>query len=432
MKQQILSMDGMRDAVRQLPDDALSPVREAALAHLDEHGLPTVRDEDWKYTDLNAAIDISNRWLASSAPSGESQDDAGSVAESIASSIDDITGSIDAIWLVIANGIIDDSRATKGGGLEVSRFSDRPAPFVMDRPLANLNAALLLDGLRIQISAATEKPIGLLIIDGASSQASLSQASIEIDVAPGCDAEIIEYQVSKGDNDHFANSIVTLHIGQSASTNYVRIQNRARTHVQTGRLSATLDADSRLRMASYDMGGGLIRNDVDIDLGEPGADVIFGGLYVAGDGQHIDNHTKVDHRVGPTTSSQEYRGILNGNCRCVWNGKAIVHRGADGTDAHQSNHNLLLSDKAEIDTKPELEIYADDVKCSHGTTVGQLDEAALFYLRTRGLDKRSATQVLTHAFAVDIVGRAPVAAAKDAIAAIVESRLAELIEDGTP
>ncbi len=422
MKQQELSMVAMRDAVRQLPDDALTRVREAALAHLDEHGLPTVRDEDWKYTDLNSAIDISNRWLAA----GARLDVSGDIDAAIAA----ITAPIDANWLVIANGVIDDSRTTSGNGLEFSRYSDRPTPCDMDRPLANLNAALLLDGMRIELSAATNKPLGLLIIDSADAADGVSQASIEIDVAPGCDVEIIEYQASVGDGDHYANSIVTLQIGKSASTNYVRIQNRARTHVQTGRLSARLDADSTLRMESYDMGGGLIRNDVDIDLGEPGADVNFGGLYVAGDGQHIDNHTKVDHRVGPTTSSQEYRGILNGNCRCVWNGKAIVHKGADGTDANQANHNLLLSDKAEIDTKPELEIYADDVKCSHGTTVGQLDEAALFYLRTRGLDKRSATQVLTHAFAVDIVGRAPVAAAKDAIAAIVESRLAELIEDG--
>ena len=181
-------------------------------------------------------------------------------------------------------------------------------------------------------------------------------------------------------------------------------------------------------MASYDLGGGLIRNDVDIDLSEPGADVAFDGLYLAGDGQHIDNHTRVDHRVGPATSTQEYRGILNGNCRCVWNGKAIVHQGADGTDASQANHNLLLSNQAEIDAKPELEIYAEDVKCSHGTTVGQLDDTALFYLRSRGLDKRHAIQVLTHAFAADIVLRSPVVAAKGAISNIVEDRLAELVE----
>ena len=421
MKQQFLSIEGVRDAVRQMPEDALTPVREAALAHLDEHGLPTVRDEDWKYTDLGPAIDISNRWLAAGARLATDKEIADSIAE--------ITASIDADWLVIANGIIDDSRVTRSNGLDVSRFSERPESFAIERPLANLNAALLRDGLRIQVSAATEKPIGLLVIDSAGAATGVSQASIGIDIATGCDVEIIEYQASVGENDHYANSVVELHVGQGASASYVRMQNRGNGHVQTGRLSAALGVDSKMSFASYDLGGRLVRNDVEINMAEPGAEINIVGLYVAGEGQHIDNHIRVDHRVGPTTSSQEYRGILNGNCRCVWNGKAIVHEGADGTDASQANHNLLLSDKAEIDTKPELEIYADDVKCSHGTTVGQLDEAALFYLRTRGLNRRRATEILTHAFAVDIVGRAPVSAARDAIASMVESRLEELVQD---
>jgi Fe-S cluster assembly protein SufD len=249
-----------------------------------------------------------------------------------------------------------------------------------------------------------------------------------VEVAPGCSAEFIEYQASNGDEDHYANSVLSMAIGQGANVKHVRIQNRSIRHVQTGRTSIALGRDAVLRMSSYDLGGRLIRNDIDIDLSETGADVAFDGLYLAGDGQHIDNHTRVDHRVGPATSSQEYRGILNGNCRCVWNGKAIVHKDADGTDASQENHNLLLSDDAEIDAKPELEIYAEDVKCSHGTTVGQLDETALFYLRSRGLDKQHATQVLTHAFAADLVLRSPVLAVREAVTGIVESRLAELIE----
>jgi len=404
-----------------LPDDALTATREAALANLDEHGLPTLRDEDWKYTDLGAAIDISNRWLA---------DGAATISNAILDdSVASITASIDANWLIIANGIIDTTRFGEVEGIDVERFSDTAAPFVMDRPLADLNAALLHDGLRVQVHAATEKPLGVLVIDEANAGAAVSQASVEIEVAPGCDAEIIEYHSSTGDDDHYANSIVALQVGQSAHTSYVRIQDRRVGHVLTGRLSVALGVDSRLTMASYDLGGGLVRNDVDIDICEPGADATFDGLYLAGDGQHIDNHTRVDHRVGPATSSQEYRGILNGSCRCVWNGKAIVHKGADGTDANQANHNLLLSDKAEIDAKPELEIYADDVKCSHGTTVGQLDETALFYLRTRGLDERQARQILTHAFAADLVGRAPVAATKDTVLALVEARLAQLIQD---
>lgn len=421
MKPVGLSIEKLRDAVTRLPDDSLAATRAAALANLDENGLPTLKHEDWKYTDLSSAIDISNRWLSQGAETASTD----ALGESIAS----ITASIDANWLLIANGIIDTSLFGEASGIEIERFSDSAAPFVMDKPLADLNAALLNDGLRIQIHAATEKPLAILVIDGANAGPAVSQANVEIDVAPGCDAEIIEYQSSEGSGEHYGNSVVALNIGQGAVARYLRIQNRRIGHIHTGRLSIAMGADAKLNMASYDLGGGLVRNDVDIDLGEPGADVDFNGLYLAGDGQHIDNHTRVDHRVGPATSSQEYRGILNGRCRCVWNGKAIVHKGADGTDANQANHNLLLSDNAEIDAKPELEIYADDVKCSHGTTVGQLDDAALFYLRTRGLDERQATQVLTRAFAADLVGRAPVATAKETVAALVEARLTDLIQE---
>ncbi|MDH3431522.1 MAG: Fe-S cluster assembly protein SufD [Gammaproteobacteria bacterium] len=423
MKQASLSIESLREVVRRLPDNGLTSSREAAIAHLGEHGLPTLRDEDWKYTDLSPLIEISNRWLTA----GGRQQPSELPRERIA----DITSSIDAIWLVIANGTIDArSIATvTHKGIEISRFSDAPPPFAVSRPLADLNAALLQDGLRIRVNVSIEKPVGILIVDRAGESAAVTQSCVEIQVASGVSAEFIEYHASDGDGDHYANSVLSIGVGDGADAKHVRIQNRSLRHVQTGQTSIALGRDSRLRIASYDLGGRLIRNDIDIDLSEPGADVGFDGLYLAGDGQHIDNHTRVDHRVGPATSSQEYRGILNGNCRCVWNGKAIVHQGADGTDASQANHNLLLSDKAEIDTKPELEIYADEVKCSHGTTVGQIDKNALFYLRARGLDKRHATQVLTHAFAADIVLRVPVTGVKDAVTAIVESRLAELIEE---
>ncbi|MBT8101712.1 MAG: Fe-S cluster assembly protein SufD [Gammaproteobacteria bacterium] len=422
MKHAALSIDDLRDVVRRLPDNGLTPSREAALAHFHEHGLPTLRDEDWKYTDLSPVVNISNRWLTAGGPQLPHK--------SLRDTVDAITRSIDAHWLVIANGTVDDQfvNAITHRGIEVSRFSDAPAPFEMQRPLADLNAALLHDGLRLRITGSTDKPVGILVVDRAKSDAGVAQSCVDIQVEPGVSAEFIEYHVSDGDAEHYANSVLSMVVGERASVRHVRIQNRAIRHVQTSRTSVALGKDARLHMASYDLGGALIRNDLDIDLGKPGADVVFDGLYLAGDGQHIDNHTRVDHRVGPATSTQEYRGILNGNCRCVWNGKAIVHRGADGTDANQANHNLLLSEKAEIDAKPELEIYADDVKCSHGTTVGQLDETALFYLRSRGLDKRHATQVLTHAFAADIVLRSPVTAMTETITAIVEKRLAQLIE----
>jgi Fe-S cluster assembly protein SufD len=421
MNQAALSIENLQEAVSRLPDDSLTATRIAALADINHHGLPSVRDEDWKYTDLSSAIDISNRWLVDGA--------AKTTVNVHQDAIQSICSSIDANWLVIANGRIDLALFDASTDVEIERFSESGTPIVMDRPLANLNAALLHDGLRVQLHGATEKPLGVLIIDEVGADASVSQANVEINVAPGCDVEIIEFQHSSGAGDHYSNSVITLKIDQAAQVSYARIQDRRLGHVQTARMSASLGKDAKLNMSGYDIGGGLIRNDIDIDLDNPGAEVAFNGLYLAGDDQHIDNHTRVDHRKGPARSSQEYRGILSGRCRCVWNGKAIVHKGADGTDANQANHNLLLSENAEIDAKPELEIYADDVKCSHGTTVGQLDETALFYLRSRGMDKRQAIQMLTHAFAADLVSRVAVKSAMDAIASLVENRLADLIQE---
>jgi Fe-S cluster assembly protein SufD len=421
MKQSAFSIEELRKTVSSLPNDALSTARDAALVNLEKNGLPTTKHEDWKYTDLGQVIDISNRWLASGATITSSK--------SINESIVKLTKSIDANWLVISNGLVDTTRFDENAGIKVDRFSESSVPLTMDRPLADLNAALLQDGLRIQIHSATEKPLGLLVIDEVNDDASVSQVNIQIEMAPGCDAEVIEYHFSLGSGDHYSNSIISLCVGEAAIAQYVRIQNRRIGHVQTGQVSVALRKNGKLKMASYDVGGGLVRNDINIDLSEPGADANLNGLYLAGDEQHIDNHIQIDHSVGPASSSQEYRGILNGSSRCVWNGKTFVHKGADGTDANQGNHNLLLSENAEINTKPELEIYADDVKCSHGTTVGQLDQAALFYLRTRGLSIKQAMEVLTYAFATDLVDCTPVSSTRDVISSLVESRLTKLIMD---
>ena len=374
--------------------------------------LPTTRDEDWKYTDLARARDISTRWIEAGAqPPTASLDD----------QISEITSSIEAAWIVIANGCL----LGVPEGIDAERLDAAPTG---DNALAELNAALLIDGVRVRVEGQLENPIGLLFFDSAD-DSSVSQGYVEIDCTPSSTCDIVEYHATSGGGDHYANTMLTLHVGDNASANHVRIQDRALAHVQTGRTTVTAGRDARFVSASFDLGGSLIRNDLAIDIASPGAEVSFDGLYLAGDNQHIDNHTRVDHKIGPATSRQEYRGILNGKCRCVWNGKAIVHEGADGTDADQANHNLLLSEKAEIDAKPELEIYTDDVKCSHGTTVGQLDETAMFYLRTRGLDKQHATRVLTHAFAVGLVSRVSVDAARDAISARMEARLAEIVEE---
>ncbi len=420
----VLKIDALREAVARMPNDRLSDARAAALQHLDDQGTPTPRHEDWKYTNLASVIDISNQWLADGAASDTSR--------SSSEAIDDVTSRFDAYWLIIANGRVDRDSITlaQDAGFGIGLLSESGAALEFDAPLADLNVALLHDGIRVQIKTETvlDKPIGILIIDKATAAVGVTQARVEIEIAANGAASFIEYHVSSGTAAHYANTVVNLDLGENASVDYVRIQDRNRAHSQTSRLCARLGRDSRFRHCAFDLGGKLVRNDLNIQVIGPGSSASFHGLYLASDGQHIDNHTRIDHRVGPASSRQEYRGILSGSSRCVWNGKVIVHAGADGTDAEQANHNLLLSENAEIDAKPELEIYADDVKCAHGTTIGTLDEGALFYLRTRGLDAQEGRQLLTRAFAQIIVNMTPITAMQETISGIVADRLANLID----
>ncbi|MFQ5547269.1 MAG: Fe-S cluster assembly protein SufD [Woeseia sp.] len=416
-----IAHDLLEAAVNQLPQDALAPARKAALAQFVKHGFPTMRDEDWKYTNLRQAIDLSNAWLKS----GSNTSPEATLSSDAERSVSGVRENVEANWVLIANGI---AGSVSYPGVDFTRLSDDASTpsIVADDQMTSFNAALLRDGLRASIRAAADsaKPLGFLFVD---EPGNLTQARLIIDVEAGAEIDIIEAHVSTGTDAQFANTVIQLIVGNGARVGYVRLQERAETHLQVGRLIAELEKDAQLDYASFDFGGLLIRNDVFVDISGPGATATLHGLYVAGDRQHIDNHTRIDHRTGPAVSREEYRGILGGRARCVFNGKAIVHEGADGTDAEQSNHNLLLSETAEIDTKPELEIYADDVKCAHGATVGQLDNSALFYLRSRGLDRDEASQLLTRAFAARILSASPVPQAHELIAAATDRRLNALI-----
>jgi Fe-S cluster assembly protein SufD len=415
-----LPPDALKNAVDELSGNGLAESRQVALQQFLLRGFPTTRDEDWKYTDLANVVGISERWLAH-LPDGpvESMDE---------STVREIQSRIDASWLVFSNGRLnrDLSGALLDDAIAVSAINAEE--LALEDPLADLGVALMLDGISIRVSEAMplEKPIGLLFADRATKAPQVTQARINIRLKAGSAARIIEYHVSSGDADHYSNVHIDVETGAGASLDYVRLQNRSRSHSQTQRLNARLNDNSIMRHFGVDLGGALARNDLKIDIAGVGASAEFNGLYIGADKQHIDNHTRVDHRIGPAKSAQEYRGIMSGRSRCVWNGKAIVHAGADGSDAEQANHNLLLSEHSEINAKPELEIYADEVKCSHGTTVGQLDEDALFYLRTRGLDPLDAKRVLTRAFATRVITKSPIPELHDLLNEQVDTRLAEL------
>jgi Fe-S cluster assembly protein SufD len=411
----------LSDAVARLPGAQLTTARQAALARFLERGFPTTREEDWKYTDLSLVAAISRRWLEAGAPKGDD-----SLAQELASQV---VASIDAHWIVVANGSVTGlSAMTPPRGVAISPLSETGSVSNPDAALADLNLALLRDGVHVHVAQGTalDVPLGLLFVDIAKDSADVSQTRARIEIEPGSSASIIEYHVSNGAAEHYANSVMEIALGDDAVLNLVRVQDRATNHSQTSHTVVRNGQRSVFRYGGFDLGGRLIRNDIGIDIVSEASEVEVAGLYVAGQDQHIDNHVRIDHRTGPAKSHQEYRGILAGRCRGVWNGKTIVHEGADGTDAEQSNHNLLLSDRAEIDAKPELEIYADEVKCSHGTTVGQLDDNALFYLRSRGLDEQEATRALTRAFGAGIIARLPIEELAESLTAKVEKRLADL------
>lgn len=421
-----LDHDRLRTAVSNIPRDTLSELRGQAFESFARQGFPSTREEDWRYTDLAAAVDISNHWLVRG-----SGDDANSPVD-----IPD-TG-IDAHWIVIANGMPDRAiprslASLRAHGITVeilSSMNDGP-DLTIDDPIASFNAALLKDGIHVQVAdgVTVEKPIGFLVLDRADSASGLSQLRLVIDVGRAARASFVQIDHSSGEHEHFATSVVELRLAEDATADFLRLQERAAGHVQTGQLRADLAAGATLRHGAVDVGGRLVRNDLRIMLNGPAANACMTGTYLADGRQHVDNHLFADHVVGPAQSRQEYRGIAAGRSRCVFNGKAIVRPGAAGTDAVQSNHNLLLSDHAEVDTKPELEIYADDVKCSHGATVGQLDEKSVFYLRSRGLDRDDAIRLLTQAFAASILNELPVVAAHEYVHRIIGRKLDSMISE---
>ncbi len=425
MSAAVLNQDLLEAAVGRLAADGLTDLRERALVRFGETGFPSVREENWRYTNLAAAVELSNAYLS----------DAPGAISAANVDISQLNDDIDAHWIVISSGVADPDAlaALQDDGIAITPLSESndSDQVCIDDPLSSFNAALLHDGLRVRVAenARIEKPIGFLLQDDAAATAGLSQTRIVVDLGRNASASFIELHRSGGDSAHFANSVVQMELDAGAGANFVRIQERSTKHMQIGRLQARLQENTTFNFTTIDVGGKLIRNDVAVTIEGAHAVANVRGVYLADGNQHIDNHILLDHRVGPAVSMQDYRGIVGGRARCIFNGKALVREGADGTDAEQSNRNLLLSDTAEIDTKPELEIFADDVKCAHVTTVGQLDKKELFYLRSRGLSHEQARILLTRAFAGHILKKLPIENAKKYIDQLIERKLDQLTGD---
>lgn len=377
----------------------LAERRRDGLGMFSAAGFPTRRDEDWKYTDLKL---VARRSFACDV--------------ALALEIPEIDG-LDCPRLVFVNGRLVESRGLPDDAtvLPLARALADDHEACRDllgriaqpdrHRFAALATALFADGVLIDLGdgCVLDAPLRLVFLAGGDEPA-LACPRVLIRAGANSRATIIEhYAAAPGESLSLAVSEAAL--GPGANIEHYRLQEASGEAFHLGVLAARLERDASLVSHNLSVGGRIARLDVDVELAGPGARVEMNGLYVVRDRQHADSHTRVDHAVPRTTSDELYRGVLAGKSRAVFNGKAIVHPGAAGTDARQSNANLLLSPEAEVDTKPELEIYADDVKCAHGATTGQLDTAALFYLRSRGIDEDTAKTLLTFAFADTVLAR---------------------------
>lgn len=303
-------------------------------------------------------------------------------------------------------------RVARGGGTE--RF-------------AALNAALCPDVLLLDVTeGAGAEPIEI-VLASSPAEPGMSHPRLLVRAARGSTARIVLRHLGD-DAERFVNSVVDVEVGPDATVHLYRLLDGGNRAFHIERIEATVGQRGTFVVHDAQLGAGLARLDLNARLAAPQAAAELTGLFLADGSRHLDTHVRVDHLAVGTRSLQDYRGIAAGRGRAVFNGKAVVHEGAQQSQARQTNRNLLLTPGAEVDTKPELEIYADDVQCSHGATTGQLDAAALFYLRSRGLSETEARSALTRAFTGAVLSRMDHAAFASAVHEGLDARLERLLE----
>jgi len=416
----------------------LRQMREEGWARFSAKGFPTTHDEDWRFTNLAAAARTPFHRAA--------RINAAHLAKEIEGYR--LKGAV--CQLVFVNGHFSPELSEMGGlprGLEICALKrafdcglEECAPGGIEQHLgryadirrdvfAALNTALWEDGayLRIRRGAAIEHPVHLLYVSAGAGEQIMTHPRTLVVAEEQSQASVVEDYVSIGDEAGFSNAVTELVAGDSAVVSHflVERENPAAFNVSTLRIEQARAAN----VASHSilLGGGLVRNNVHPVLAGEGTECLINGLFVGAGHQHLDNYMLVEHARPNGASRQFYNGILDGHARGVFHGRIVVHKDAQKTDAKQTNRNLLLADTARIDTKPQLEIHADDVKCTHGATIGQIEEEQLFYLRSRGFPEMEARNLLLYAFAAECLDRMHEPAARAFAEELIQRRLSELV-----
>jgi Fe-S cluster assembly protein SufD len=416
----------------------LRALREHAFARFCEAGFPTTKDEDWRFTNVNPIAQT---------PFELARDARGSAA-AYADALEPIRIPGAACQLVFINGRFVPDLSDFGPlpqGVQVGSLAQAIAENsqalethlgryvnVERDAFCALNTAFLEDGAYVYLPRRTvlEAPICLLFLSLPGEDPQMTHPRNLIVAEDQTEASVVEDYISLGSGVFLSNAVTELVAGEDAviSHHLVEREDRQAFHISTLRTQQARSAS--LSSHSVLLGGGLVRNNVHPVLAGAGGECLINGLFVGSGQQHIDNYMLVEHASPHCSSRQFYNGILDGYSHGVFHGRIIVHKDAQKTDAKQTNRNLLLSDDAQIDTKPQLEIYADDVKCTHGATIGQVEENALFYMRSRGIDEASARRLLLLAFAHECLARMKCRQVREYLEHVVQGWLPETSTSG--
>jgi len=416
----------------------LRSLRRAGIARFGELGFPTTHDEDWRFTSVepiakttfaparDVRAGVAPRALAPftfpGPPCTRLVFVNGRYAPAL-SSLRPLPGGVKAVSL---------AQALSAEGDLLEPHLARYAEYQQDAFTA-LNTAFMEDGAFVLIprGAVLDEPIHFLYVATEAGAPTITHPRNLIVAGDDSQATVVEDYVSLTEEVSFSNAVTELVVGQNGVLSHYLIERESAQAFNVSTLRIQQGRSSNVASHSVLVGGALVRNNIHPVLAGEGGECLINGLFMGTGRQHMDNYMKVEHAAPHCDSRQFYQGILDGQSRGVFHGRIIVHKDAQKTDAKQTNRNLLLSEEAQIDTKPQLEIYADDVKCTHGATIGQIDEGAIFYLRSRGIAAESARALLLFAFAGESLQRMKVAPIRKHLEALVTAWLPQgkLLED---
>jgi Fe-S cluster assembly protein SufD len=408
---------------------SLHDVRSAAIKNFETKGFPTKKEEAWKYTSLNAIL--KNDF--SVFPKKENAVEFATVKKYF-------LHDVDTYKVVFVDGIFSSFlSSTTHDGLDVCLMSsalNKPKYKMVideyfnkiaskDESLTSLNTAFAKEGAYINVpkSKVVEKPIEIIYFSTGNEAALMVQPRNLVVVGENAHVQIIERHQSLNSNPVLTNSVTEIFTQKRAIVDYYKIQNDVQTANLIDNTYIAQKQESRVAVHTFSFGGNITRNNLNFYHQGERIDSTLKGITIIGDKQHVDHYTLVQHATPNCESHQNYKTILSDNSNGVFNGKIFVEREAQKTNAFQQNNNILLSDKATINAKPQLEIFADDVKCSHGCTIGQLDESALFYMQQRGIPKKEARALLMYAFSNEVIESIKIPELKQRITKIIATKL---------